>query len=357
MLAPKRASTGFRWRAPGVGRCRVPPFSLAANENPHPPLPSVRELLRDEGGRINRYPDRSVTELTEALSAHLSVPAAHLAVGAGSVGVTAHLLHSVLGQEGGEVVYAWPSFEAYPHLTDLYGGTAVEVPLRADHSHDLDAMARAVTDRTRLLFVCTPNNPTGTVVDQAELERFLDRLPAHVLVVLDEAYREFVRDARAVPDGIALYRDRPRVIVLRTFSKAYGLAGLRVGFAVCHEPVAAGVRRSAVPFGVSAMAQSAAVASLAAESELLERVEELVKERDRVQDALREAGLDFPPSQANFVWLPLGTATEDFAAACENAGVRVRAFPGEGARVTIGEPEANDIVVRVAARFAGPGSA
>ncbi|MCJ1678223.1 histidinol-phosphate transaminase [Streptomyces sp. APSN-46.1] len=334
----------------------MPPFSLSANENPYPPLPSVRELIRNESGRINRYPDRFVTELTGALSERFSVPAEHLAIGAGSVGVTAHLLHAVLGEAGGEVVYAWPSFEAYPHLTHLYGGTAVEVPLRADHSHDLDAMAGAVTDRTRLVIVCNPNNPTSTVVDHAELERFLDRLPGHVLVVLDEAYREFVRDARAVPDGISLYRDRPQVIVLRTFSKAYGLAGLRVGFAVCHEAVAARIRKSSVPFGVSSVAQSAAVASLEAEAELLERVEELVKERERVQDGLRGAGLGVPSSQANFVWLPLGADTEDFAAACEIAGVRVRAFPGEGARVTIGEPEANDIVLRVAARFGGDGA-
>ncbi|WP_419723909.1 histidinol-phosphate transaminase [Streptomyces pratensis] len=334
----------------------MPPFSLSANENPYPPLPSVQELLHRESGRINRYPDRFVTELTGALSERFSVPAAHLAVGAGSVGVTAHLLHSVLGESGGEVVYAWPSFEAYPHLTRLYGGTAVEVPLRADHSHDLDAMARAVTDRTRLLIVCNPNNPTGTVVDHAELERFLDRLPGHVLVVLDEAYREFVRDARSVQDGIALYRDRPRLIVLRTFSKAYGLAGLRVGFAVCHEPIASRIRKSSVPFGVNSMAQSAAVASLGAEDELLARVEELVEERNRVQDGLRAAGLGVPVSQANFVWLPLGTDTEDFARACEAAGAHVRAFPGEGARVTIGEPEANDVVLGVAARFGGAGS-
>ncbi|WP_413252878.1 histidinol-phosphate transaminase [Streptomyces brevispora] len=342
---------GIRFRALRFGRCRVLPFSLSANENPFPPLPSVRELIRTESGRINRYPDRFATELTGALADHLSVPANHLAIGAGSVGVLAHLLHSVLGEAGGEVVYAWPSFEAYPHLVHLYGGTAVQVPLRSGHRHDLDAMARAVTDRTRLVIVCNPNNPTSTVVAHAELERFLDRLPGHVLVVLDEAYQEFVRDVQAAPDGIALYRDRPRLIVLRTFSKAYGLAGLRVGFAVCHEAVAAGVRRSSLPFGVGALAQSAAVASLAAEAELLERVEELVKERDRVQDGLREAGLDLPSSQANFVWLPLGTDTEAFAEACESAGVRVRAFPGEGVRVTVGEPEANDIVLAVAARF------
>ncbi|MFJ6610257.1 histidinol-phosphate transaminase [Streptomyces sp. NPDC091289] len=337
----------------GVGRCRVLPFSLSANENPFPPLPSVRDLIEKESGRINRYPDRFVTELAGALSEHLSVPAAHLAIGVGSVGVTAHLLHSVLGEAGGEVVYAWPSFEAYPHLTQLYGGTSVQLPLRSGHRHDLDAMARAVTDRTRLVIVCNPNNPTGTVVARAELEHFLDQLPGHVLVVLDEAYQEFVRDPQAVPDGISLYRDRPRLIVLRTFSKAYGLAGLRVGFAVCHEPVAARIRKSSVPFGVSALAQSAAVASLAAEAELLERVDELVKERERVQDGLREAGLPVPPSQANFVWLPLGADTEDFAEACATAGVRVRAFPGEGARVTIGEPEANDIVLDVAGRFVG----
>jgi histidinol-phosphate aminotransferase len=212
-------------------------------------------------------------------------------------------------------------------------------------------MAGAITDRTRLIFVCNPNNPTGTVARRAELERFLDRVPSDVLVVLDEAYREFIRDAD-VPDGLHLYRDRPNVAVLRTFSKAYGLAGLRVGFVVAHEPVAELVRACAVPFGVNIVAQTAAVASLHAEDALFERVEALVKERTRVVDALRDARVTVPDTQANFVWLRLGERASEFAAACEAVGVTVRPFAGEGVRVTIGEPEANDRVIKIAGGFA-----
>jgi histidinol-phosphate aminotransferase len=213
-------------------------------------------------------------------------------------------------------------------------------------------MASAVTDRTRLVLLCTPNNPTGTSIRRAELNSFLDGVPADVLVVIDEAYCEFGRDPD-VPNALDAYRDRGNVAVLRTFSKAYGLAGLRVGYAVAHEPVAAALRKTAVPFGVNALAQTAAVASLAAEDELFERVEALVAERTRVQDVLRAQGWSsVPRSQANFVWLRLGERTSEFAAACEEAGVVVRPFAGEGVRVTIGEGEANDIFLRVAKRFA-----
>jgi histidinol-phosphate aminotransferase len=211
-------------------------------------------------------------------------------------------------------------------------------------------MLAAITDRTRLVLVCTPNNPTGPALRRAELERFLDAVPSDVLVVLDEAYREFVRDPD-VPDGVELYRDRPNVCVLRTFSKAYGLAGLRVGFAIAHTPVAEALRKTAVPFGVSSLAQAAAVASLEAEGELLERVDALVAERTRVCAALEAQGWQVPASEANFVWLRLGERTDAFAAACEAAGVVVRPFSGEGVRVTVAEPEANDVFLRVAGEF------
>jgi histidinol-phosphate aminotransferase len=224
------------------------------------------------------------------------------------------------------------------------------VPLTATEEHDLDAMAAAITDRTTLVLVCTPNNPTGTALRRDALEQFLDRVPGDVLVVIDEAYREFVRDPE-VPDALDLYRDRPNVCVLRTFSKAYGLAGLRVGFAVAHPAVAEALRKTAVPFGVNGLAQAAAIASLGAESELLERVDALVKERSRVYDELRAQGWAVPPTEANFVWLRLGVRTGEFAAACEAAGVVVRPFGDEGVRVTIGETEANDVFLRVAAEF------
>ncbi|MFD3562524.1 MULTISPECIES: histidinol-phosphate transaminase [unclassified Streptomyces] len=324
-------------------------YKLSSNENPYPPLPGVMESVVAAAGSFNRYPDMACTGLMNELAERFAVPVTHLATGTGSVGVAQQLLQATSGP-GDEVIYAWRSFEAYPIITQISGATAVEVPLTSGEVHDLDAMADAITDRTRLIFVCNPNNPTGTVVRRAELERFLDRVPSDVLVVLDEAYREFIRDAD-VPDGVQLYRDRPNVAVLRTFSKAYGLAGLRVGFAVAHEPVAAALRKTAVPFGVSQLAQDAAVASLRAEDELLGRVGSLVCERNRVVETLRAQGWTVPETHANFVWLRLGERTADFAAACEQAGVVVRPFAGEGMRATIAETEANDVFLNTAAAF------
>ncbi|KRV47236.1 aminotransferase [Wenjunlia vitaminophila] len=327
----------------------TPAYKLSSNENPYPPLPGVLEQALTATGALNRYPDMGCTAMLEELAARFDVPMEHLATGTGSVGIAQQLVQSTAGP-GDEVVYAWRSFEAYPIITQISGADSVQVPLTKDEGHDLEAMAEAVTGRTRLVFVCNPNNPTGAALRRAELERFLDRVPGEVLVVLDEAYREFVRDPE-VPDGLELYRDRPNVCVLRTFSKAYGLAGLRVGFAVAHPPVAAALRKTAVPFGVSQVAQDAAVASLRAEAALLERVGALVEERARVREALLAQGWTVVPSQANFFWLRLGDRTADFAAACEEAGVVVRPFAGEGVRVTIGEPEANDLVLRVAEKF------
>ncbi|MCX3058539.1 histidinol-phosphate transaminase [Streptomyces beihaiensis] len=324
-------------------------YKLSSNENPYPPLPGVMERAVAAAGSFNRYPDMACTGLMNELSDRFGVPVTHLATGTGSVGVAQQLLQATSGP-GDEVIYAWRSFEAYPIITQISGARSVRVPLTDGEVHDLDAMADAITDRTRLVFVCNPNNPTGTVVRRAELERFLDRVPSDVLVVLDEAYREFIRDPE-VPDGIELYRDRPNVAVLRTFSKAYGLAGLRVGFAVAHEPVAAALRKTAVPFGVSQLAQEAAVASLRAEDELLGRVGSLVCERTRVVEALRAQGWTVPETQANFVWLRLGERTTEFAAACEKAGVVVRPFAREGMRATIGETEANDIFLQAASEF------
>jgi histidinol-phosphate aminotransferase len=328
----------------------APAYKLSSNENPYPPLPSVLRTVQDASATFNRYPDMFATGLTRAIADRFAVPVEHVATGTGSVGVLQQVVQSTAGA-GDDVVYAWRSFEAYPIVVQISGARSVTVPLTADEHHDLDAMADAITAQTRLVLVCSPNNPTGTAVRRDALERFLDRVPSDVLVVIDEAYREFVRDD-AVPDGLDVYRERPNVAVLRTFSKAYGLAGLRVGFAVAQEPVAEALRKTAVPFGVSALAQVAATASLGAEDELLERVAALVDERTRVLTALREQGwAAVPDSQANFVWLRLGARTAEFAAACEGVGVVVRPFPGEGARVTIGEREANDLVLQVAKDF------
>ncbi|GAA2134095.1 histidinol-phosphate transaminase [Kitasatospora kazusensis] len=324
-------------------------YKLSSNENPYEPLPGVLEAAITAAGSFNRYPDMAVSELSAELAARFGVPVEHIATGTGSVGVAQSLLLATAGP-GDEVIFAWRSFEAYPIITRIAGATPVPVPLTAGEAHDLDAMLAAITERTRLIFVCNPNNPTGVAIHRAELERFLDAVPADVLVVVDEAYREFLRDEQ-VPDGVDVYRDRPNVCVLRTFSKAYGLAGLRVGFAIAHEPVATALRKTAVPFGVSRLAQDAAVASLRAEDALMVRVEALVEERTRVAAALAAQGWELADSQANFVWLRLGELTMDFAAACERAGVVVRPFPGEGVRVTIGEVAGNDIFLATAESF------
>jgi histidinol-phosphate aminotransferase len=329
-------------------------YKISSNENPYPPLPSVTAALGAAVAQLNRYPDFAAADLVSALAQRFDVPTGHIAVGTGSVGVAQQIVQSTAGP-GDEVVFAWRSFEAYPIITAVCGATAVTVPLDDDDRHDLRAMLAAITDRTRLVFVCNPNNPTGTAVRRGELEAFLDAVPRDLLVVLDEAYGEFIRDEQ-VPDGIEIYRDRPGVCVLRTFSKAYGLAGLRVGFAVAHDPVAEALRKTAVPFGVSTIAQVAAIASLAAEDELRARVEQIVKERDRMTSALAEQGWRIPASEANFVWLRLGKRTEHFAQSCAEAGVVVRSYgvtePLGGVRVTVGEPEATDRFLAVSSRFA-----
>src|SRR6202047_5265306 len=321
---------------------------LSSNESPFEPLPSVLKAILEAAQSVNQYPDNGALALIEASAERCGVPQQHVAVGCGSVGVTQQLLEAV-GEPGAEVMYAWRSFEAYPTLVDLSAATSVRVPLH-NETHDLNAMAQAITPRTRVVFVCNPNNPTGTVVHTAGLTEFVDRVPADCLVVLDEAYAEYVRDPD-VPDGIDLYRDRPNVAVLRTFSKAYGLAGLRVGFMVAHPAVAGAVRKTMLPFTVNRLAQAAAIASLAAEAELLERVEFTVKERTRVREALLADGWTVPPTEANFVWLRLGEHTPAFAAACAEVGIAVRPFAAEGARISIGDPESNDAFLAVANAF------
>jgi histidinol-phosphate aminotransferase len=323
-------------------------YKLASNESPFGPLPSVAKAIAAAAGEVNWYPDNTAAALTEAIARRHGVPPEHIALGCGSVGVAQQLL-AATAEPGTEVLFAWRSFEAYPILVPLTGAADVRVPLR-DETHDLAAMADAITPRTRVIFVCNPNNPTGTVVRRPELEEFLDRVPGDCLVVLDEAYADYVRDP-GVPDGMRLYRDRPNVAVLRTFSKAHGLAGLRVGYLVGHEPVAAAVRTTMLPFTVNALAQTAAIASLAAEAELAERVDLAVKERGRIRDELLAQGWNVPPTEANFVWLRLGSDTQDFAATCAEAGVSIRPFGDEGARISVGTEEANDTFLAVAKSY------
>lgn len=322
---------------------------LSSNENPYAPLPSVLRATELALADLHRYPDYGSAALVARLAERFDVPESDLAVGTGSVGLLQQLLQISSGPGDG-VLFAWRSFEAYPIITQIVGATAQRVALDGDHRHDLDAMLATLDGTTRLVLVCNPNNPTSTAVGRDELKRFVAAVPSDVLVVIDEAYREFVNPER-IPDGIDFYRERDNVAVLRTFSKAYGLAALRVGFCIAHEPVAEALRKVQVPFGVSTIAQVAAIASLDAEDELLERVEVILAERLRLSDGLREIGFAPAQSEANFIWLALGEGTSDFAAACDAAALAVRPFPGNGVRITVGDPEANTRLLAVAAEW------
>jgi histidinol-phosphate aminotransferase len=261
--------------------------------------------------------------------------------------VLSHVLQAY-SEHGHEVVSAWRSFEAYPILIRLQGAEHIQVPFGSGGRHDLSAMAAAVTDRTRVMLVCTPNNPTGPAVHHDELVALLTEVPEHVLVVVDEAYAEFVTDPEAA-DPFALLADHPNLVVLRTFSKAYGLAGLRVGYAVAHPEVAAAVRTATTPFGVNELAQTAALASLDAIDALTERVESVVAERERVVAALLDLGWDVPDAQGNFVWLAAGDHTTALAGHAAAQGLLVRPFTGEGVRISIGSPTANDAMLALVA--------
>jgi histidinol-phosphate aminotransferase len=319
-------------------------FKLSSNESPYGPLPSVREVIADAGGLVNRYPDNGCTALIEAIAARHDVPESHVAVGCGSVGVAQMLLESV-GEPGVEVVYAWRSFEAYPTLADLAGVTSVRVPL-TDETHDLRAMGDAISDRTRLVFVCNPNNPTGTVVRRRELEEFFDRVPEDCLIVLDEAYHEYIRDPE-VPDGLDLYPDRPNLVILRTFSKVYGLCGLRVGYALGSEQFKQACDVVRQPFSVNMLAQAAATEALKHGDDIATRVERTVIERVHVESELNDRGLATSDGEANFTWVDLGDHDETAVMkGLGERGVIVRAGQDLGGpghlRVTFGTRPEND---------------
>ena len=312
---------------------------LSSNESPHPPLPSVIEAVAQQLDAFHRYPDIAALPVRSMLAERLGVQLDSVTLGAGSVEVAAQLIHAVT-DPGDEVMFAWRSFEAYPSLVRIAGAVPVEVPLDAHATHDLDAMLAAITPRTRLIFICNPNNPTGTVVAADALEAFIAAVPHNVLVVVDEAYVHFDRTPHRA-DGIALFQRHPHVAVLHTFSKAYGLAGLRIGYAVSPPAVAEALRKVAVPFGVSSLAQAAAVASLEAEAELSVRITEVVAERERMFEALQRLGLDPVASQANFVWVPnensAGVTAVRLGEMLEARGVVARVFPGEGIRISSGD--------------------
>ncbi|PTA47854.1 aminotransferase [Micromonospora sp. RP3T] len=318
----------------------TPPVDLSMNETPYDPLPGIRRIVADGAATLQRYPDRTSSALVAALAARLAVGPESILVGPGSAGLCQHLVQS-LGPRP-DVVHAALSFEGYPLIIRNAGATAVPVPLDG-YDHDLPAMADAVTDRTRCVLLCHPNNPTGTALRRAEVRAFLDRIPADVPVIVDEAYREFVTDPDA-PDGMELFRAYDNVCVLRTFSKAYGLAALRVGYAVVPPRLLPAAALTGAVFFPNALAQAAAVASLAPEvtPELTRRCADLVTARTGLIDALRGLGLTVAPSEANFVWLPLGERAAAFAERARAAGILVMALPGAGVRITVGSDEAND---------------
>ena len=324
-------------------------IKLASNETVFGPLPSVRAAIERATDVINRYPDNGCVELKAALAKHLGFAPENVAVGCGSVSLCQQLVQ-ITAAPGDEVVFGWRSFELYPPQVLVAGATPIQVPL-TDHTFDLDAMFAAITDRTRLIFVCNPNNPTSTVVDPDALTRFVEAVPPHILVAIDEAYVEYVREPM-LPDSLELVRAHRNVVALRTFSKAYGLAGLRIGYGVGQSDVITALDQVYVPFTVSSVAQAAAIASLDAADELLARTDAVVAERARVSGALREAGFTLPPSQSNFVWLPLGSRTQDFVEQAANARIVVRPYGTDGVRVTVAAPEENDALLEFARGFA-----
>ena len=332
------------------GKALPDAVKLSSNENPYPPLESVRDAVQRQLAHFHLYPDMGAVAARQRIADHLGVRLDEVVVGAGSVEVAQQLINAS-ADEGDEVIFAWRSFEAYPILVQIAGATPVPVPLTVDERHDLDAMAAAITDRTRVIFLCTPNNPTGAIVRTDELERFMRAVPSEVLVVIDEAYVHFDTEPDSA-NGLDFFRRYGNVAVLHTFSKAYGLAGLRIGYAVAPTRVASNLRRVAVPFGVSALAQTAAIASLDAESELQRRVDLIVAERARMLRALRELGWRAPDSLGNFVWLRTGERTPEVDAALREGGVIARAYGSEGIRVTVGSPEMNDRFLSVVAAIA-----
>jgi len=322
-------------RAAGTGIA-----ALASNESPFEPLPSVRACFLDGSTRVHRYPDPGAVELREAIAARFTPGTGtdEVVLGAGSIGVLQQLLSAVL-EPGDEVVHAWRSFEAYPILVTVAGGRPVPVALTAQEHHDLPAMLAAIGSRTRAVLLCSPNNPTGTAISHPELIGFLTAVPPDVVVVLDEAYLEFVTGPDAAR-AVDAYREFPNLVVLRTFSKAYGLAGLRIGYAVARPFLAEGIRRTALPFAVTDLAQQAALASLAAREELAERVTATVEERTRLVTGLRALGLPVGDSAGNFVWLRMDDAeAASVMSTLTEAGILVRAYTGDGLRITVGQTQ------------------
>ena len=325
----------------------APPTMLASNESPYPPLAAVREAIAAALERLNRYPDPSSSLLRARLSERYGVAPARIAIGNGSCDILLAAGEALL-EPGAEVVYAWPSFSVYPHLAAASGARPVTVALDSEQRHDLKAMAREVTVATRLVLVCNPNNPTSTAVSLEQIADFLDEVPTHACVIVDEAYCEFnlLNDPDASLDLLGRH---PNLVLLRTFSKVHGLCGLRVGFGLCgSEELPRALDQVRQPFFCNALAQAAAVEALAHQDAVIERVTRTVAERISVDERLRALGLRPAESQANFCWFALGDERDEqeVMRGLEQRGVLVRggsALGGPGAlRVTYGTSEENE---------------
>ena len=327
-------------------------IKLASNENPAPPLDPILLAIQDAASGVNRYADHRATAVREAIARRLGVETSMVTAGNGSSGILQQLFFSYV-DPGDEVVYPWRSFEVYPVFTRLMNGTSVQVPLADDLGFDIAGLAAAVTERTKLVFVATPNNPTGVAATTAELRGLLDQIPTTTVVCIDEAYREFLDPGFGDP-VVDLLPDVPNVVVTRTFSKAHGLAGLRVGYGIGHPDVIATIDKTLLPFAVNALAQAAALSALELDGEIVRRVSAILAERARVEVELADAGWTFPNHQGNFVWLATGDRTDDIALALERRGVVVRPFSGEGIRVTIGSAPENDRFLASLAATASP---
>lgn len=324
------------------------PFKLSSNENYLEPLPAVVAALVAHAQNPALYPDDAALALRRELAERLGVSIDELIVTTGASELLVALTQ-ISSDASTEAIYPWPSFEMYPQTTGLAGSKRVEVPVLDDGRHDLDAMAAAITDKTSLIILCSPNNPTGPALRDDEVRRFLAQVPETVLVALDEAYWEFAT-AEGVVNGVDLVADFPNVVLVRTFSKAHALAGLRVGYGLAHETVIQGLLKAVIPFGVTDMSQTAALESLRHSDEVEVRAKEIAAARDDFAEALREQGWDVPEAQGNFVWLPLGPLSAAFEDACVEQAVAVRNL-GDGVRISIGEQEGLDRVLAVSSDF------
>ena len=329
-------------------------IKLASNENPYPPPTAVVEAVAAACRGGNLYCDHRATAVREALADRLGLAVEQVTVGAGSVALLYQLATAYI-DPGDEAVTPWISFEAYPISVQTMGGTLVRVPLTDGHTFDLDAVAAAVTERTKLVFLATPNNPTSTAVSTAAIAGLLESVPDDVVVLVDEAYREFADPALGDP-VVELLPRFDNVAVARTFSKAYGLASLRVGYVMAHPEITSAIDKCLIPFNVNGLAQAAALATLGddATAEAQTNIDSIRAERARVMAALAADGWDIPDAQANFVWMQLGDRTDKVCIALERRGVVVRPFSGVGIRVTMGTPAQNDRFLTTLAEVAQP---